>query len=437
MAAGAGALGRQGDCAPLARVAVASSGAASLARLGAPLVLLRGGDRRGVLRRAGYTVATYRPRWVTADVVVAAPDRRALGLVERTWFPGGSGRRGVRGFAFRMVPSPPITVAARCADAGPAVQRAAGLRSAGTTGSALATDVHDDRRRAVVLVPGVEPGRARAVVKVSRSPHEEDRATHEQHVLSLLPLGDVTPRPLGAGRTRTVAWSPETALTGQPLRVLLTDPDAPVLPVLGRLADWLGDVAVRTATPVDWKGVGDGDRVVALRGPATGLRRLLQGLSDVPAIVTHGDLASGHNVLVDETGRPAVLDWETARERGLPLLDLVPLLCCSLARARAGAELDTQADYVVDLATGRSAESEWLFARVANHAARLRLPPAAIGPLAILAWGHQASMRLVKAELQAAAGLPPARWQSLGELVLRHWEQEVGLGWPGPVRRLK
>ncbi|WP_139245673.1 phosphotransferase [Geodermatophilus amargosae] len=204
----------------------------------------------------------------------------------------------------------------------------------------------------------------------------------------------------------------------------------PAREVLGQLADWLGEVAVRTAATVDWAGIGHGDEVVALRGPATGLRPLLRGLTGVPSVLTHGDLASGHNVLVDGGGRPAVLDWETAREHGLPLLDLLPLLCSSLARNRVGGDLHREAAHVVDLATGRAPDSAWLLEQVARYARRLAIPRDEVGPLALLAWGHQASMRMVRDELLTAAGLPVTPWTSLGELVLDAWWQGVGRNWP-------
>ncbi|NEM05931.1 phosphotransferase [Geodermatophilus normandii] len=275
-----------------------------------------------------------------------------------------------------------------------------------------------------------------AVVKLDRSPGVEDRATHEQRVLRLVPPGPVTPRPLGAGQVGPVRWSAETVLSGRPLTQVLSDAGTPVREVLARVADWLGDVAAGTAADTGWSGTGPGDGVLALRGEATGLRPLLRELDGVPAVLTHGDLASGHNVLVDEGGRPAVLDWETARERGLPLLDLLPLLCWSLARARGDRDPHHEAARILDLATGRAPESAWLFDQVVRYARRLTLPPETVGRLALLAWGHQASMRTVRDERLTAAGLPVAPWTSVGELALRAWRDQVGPEWPAIRRAL-
>jgi len=85
----------------------------------------------------------------------------------------------------------------------------------------LAVDVRDDRRRAVFLALDGD-GDARAVIKVSRSPGGDDRASHEQRILSLLPLTGVTPRPLGTGRMGPLAWSAESVLSGQPLRQMVS-----------------------------------------------------------------------------------------------------------------------------------------------------------------------------------------------------------------------
>jgi hypothetical protein len=210
---------------------------------------------------------------------------------------------------------------------------------------------------------------------------------------------------------------------------VLTRPHEPVRDVLDRLAEWLGDVATATAAPTDWTTTGIDDGVIALRGPAADLRPLLRELAGVPSVLTHGDLAGGRNVLVDAAARPWVLDWETARERGLPLLDLLPLLCSSLARASGADGPQRQAAYVLDLAAGRLPESAWLFDRVFRYADRTELPRRRIGRLALLAWGSEASLRPVHDELRTAAGLPVRPWTSLGECVLPRWRNELGPDW--------
>jgi len=406
---------------------VATGGVPAAGALGAPMILLPGARRLGRLRRAGYTVTTYRVRWISWHVVVATPDRRGPRLARRTWAPAGV---GARGRVARVLRPGAVSVATLGGDGAPATLRMSGAApSSGVSRTCVAVDVRDARRRAAFLVPDAGGG-VPTVVKAARSPGQESRGPREQRVLGLLPDDGVTPRPLGAGHAGPVEWSAETAVRGRPLRELESGHRELVLPVLETLAVWLGDVAIRTAVPMDWRSAGAGDTTVALRGPAAGLGRLLTGLGDVPAVLSHGDLASGHNVVVDRSGRAAVLDWETAREHGLPLQDLLPLLCSSLARVHGRRHPEREGDHVLALATGRSPESRWLFAQVAGYADRLGLLPASLGPLALLAWGHQASMRQVRDELLATAGLPAGKWTSLAERVLPRWEDEVGADWP-------
>lgn len=414
---------------------VVARSARAAAALRAPLVLLPRGARPRALRRAGYEVVTYRVRRLPWGVVLAAPDRAGLALARATW--SASGRSGLAGRAAALLRPDSVTVAAR-GGTWPAAVLAAGLADApGARGSldggCLAVDERDVRRRAVLLVPGPD-GAPPVVVKLARSPGEEDRGGREQRALALLPRG-VGPAPLGAGREAPGAWSAETALRGRPLSVVLEERPEQARAVLQRVCDRLGDLAAASAHQVDWAGAtgtgerGEGDRVVALRGPALPLRALLAELTGVPAVLVHGDLESGHNVVVDEAGRPALLDWETARPSGLPLTDLLPLLLGWLARTGGASTPAEQARRVLDLAAGSGRDGPWALARVREYAARAGVPRADVGRLGLLAWGHQASMRAVRDELLAAAGLPVTPWQSLAELVLPEWRRQVGTTW--------
>ncbi|MGK5173598.1 phosphotransferase [Geodermatophilus sp. CPCC 205761] len=375
-------------------------------------------------------MVTYRVRWLSGDAVVATPDRRSHALARHTWTPPSGPRFLVRALVSRVFPSTPVTIASRGGDGLPAAIAASRELMPGRLDPApVAVDVRDRRRRAVAVLPG-EQGAARVVVKVSRSPGEDDRAGREQVVLSLLRDTGVAPRALGSGRAGGVAWSAESAVRGRALRDVLSHRRAPVELVLGRLTACLGDIAARTARPMEWgTAVGPGDEVVALRGPAVGLRDLLADLQGVPAVLVHGDLGGGHNVIVDASARIAVVDWETARERGLPLLDLIAVVCATLAGRRSRDDLRAQADFVVSLASGRGPQSAWFLGQVARYAARLSLPRDSIARLALLAWGHQASMRHVRNELLVTAGIPAAEGAGLGELVLPRWQDRIGTRW--------
>jgi phosphotransferase family enzyme len=414
---------------PSAADLIVTANSADVAALRPSLVLLSGADRRGRLRRAGYRVTTYQVRWLSWDVVLAATDRRGIALARRTWAPRGPRDGVLRALVIRGLRPLPVTVAVLDRRAVPAsVAGSRCLEADDVVAGCLGTDVRDTRRRAAFLVAD-RMGRARAVVKMARSPRQEERASREQGILAALPRNGVTPLPLGAGRSGPIEWSAETAISGQALGNLLARRSTSAWSVIGRLADWLVDIAALTARPVDWRSSGGGDELVALRGPSVALRGLLHDLDGVPAVLTHGDLGSGHNVVVDRAGRPRILDWETARKHSLPLLDLIPLVCGSLARLRGKQDVRAEANYVLALATGRTADSAWFLGRVADYARRLDIPRISLGPLALLAWGHESSKRLVREELLVAGGMSPERWTSAAELVLQRWQAEVGVHW--------
>jgi hypothetical protein len=379
--------------------------------------------------RADYAVLTYRLRRLSWQVLLASPDRRGLRLAERTWVSGGSWLRRLFAIAGGLNASRrAVTIASR-GSVVPAALAASGLTPASNTAWCLAVDEEDRRRRAVLLVPDVRMA-AQAVIKLGRSPVEDDRFTLEQTVLTGLP-GGRTPRPLGNGLGAPGGWSAETVVQGRPLHRLARAEPAAVRPALASLTTWLAEVGVRTSHPVDWGGLAASgiDEVIPLRGRAAGLSHLLTRLSQVPAVLVHGDLASGYNVLVDGAGRPGVIDWETARGNGLPLLDLLPLLCVwSTGSVRAQAP-EEQAARISAMAHGRSEDGAWLHAQISTYAARVGLPSQSIGPLALLAWGYQASMRAVRDELMTAAGLPTRPDRSLAEFVLDAWAEQVGSSW--------
>jgi hypothetical protein len=272
-----------------------------------------------------------------------------------------------------------------------------------------------------------------AVAKVAPGVDGPARGRREQEVLDRLAavgLGAHVPAALGTGATNGVAWSAETFAAGVPLsatgRAWRRRHGRATLASLG---DWLHTVATATAHPRP-----PGVTVAAsapLRGAArTTLGPALEAVGGAVSVLTHGDLASGENVLVRRASF-TVVDWETATDDGLPLQDLLPTLALGLARIERRGTGAAGAEAVIGWGLGDGPEGEWLHRRVRALIADLGVPLDAAGPLAAIAWGYQASMRLRHDELVAASGAQPSPWTSIGELVFERWmnDERLGIGW--------
>jgi aminoglycoside phosphotransferase (APT) family kinase protein len=167
-----------------------------------------------------------------------------------------------------------------------------------------------------------------------------------------------------------------------------------------------------------------------LRGSHRSLEAVRAGLQGVPGVLVHGDVGSGLNILVDGPDY-AVIDWETSAEGELPLTDVLPLICLRLADQHGHDEPHAVADYVLRLCAGREADSSWLFDLVLRYCARVGVPSSQAGRLAVLSWGHLASMRVVHEELVTAAGDSVTPWVSPADEIAQRWalEPDLGFNW--------
>lgn len=374
-----------------------------------------GGDRTYVAHRAA----------AGATVFVPARDRE-LATQVLAGRPGGPRALAVRSLRAAL-PAPRVSVRGARVSVPRVVAAAVPDRPAGRC--CLLVGGGGPRRRGAFLVAPDDAGAADLVVKAAVLEAAE-RGAHEQRVLgqvhALSPgLG---PRGVGHGTAGTWSWSAETLVPGRPLSETVTDVSssgrARTREVLEQLARALASLT-RAST-----GPGSGSPV-DLRGRHSELTPLVTGLGGVPRVLVHGDLATAHNLLV-EGSRVTLIDWETARPDGLPLLDLLPVLCLATARAAGRVNLPSQADYVLALCAGTAAESAWLLGLVADYCRRSGVPLEAAGRLAMLTWGHVASMPLVHAELTAAHEGAVDAWPTPADLVAQRWatRPDLGLEWP-------
>jgi hypothetical protein len=123
-------------------------------------------------------------------------------------------------------------------------------------------------------------------------------------------------------------------------------------------------------------------------------------------VLQHNDPGSW-NVVVDGSGFTFV-DWESARERGLPLWDLVYFLTDALAVVDRALTPEEQDEHSRVLLRGDSPRSSFLFDWIAQAAQDLAIPSDAVGPIVTLGWLHHGlSHRTRAVDLErAGAGTP-------------------------------
>jgi hypothetical protein len=287
----------------------------------------------------------------------------------------------------------------------------------------------------VVALP-FPPGAPRpaAVVKFSRLPEAEQALGREAEALESLartqPDVEGVPRILGRGRRGGGFGLAESAIYGKPLIGELSPRNFGELAVrvAGRLA---GLAAGAPNGSPDWRErlvaapLAEFERnfgAVAAPGTVEAARALLGELEELPQVCEHRD-CSPWNVLLDEGGSPALLDWESAEPRGLPGLDLAYFL------ANAAFVLDgsldsgrTRESYarLLDPADPHYAASERC---IAVYCERVGLSRGAFDRLRLLAWiVHSKSDH---AHLTMATGSAPQPQALRGSTFLGLVEEEL------------
>jgi hypothetical protein len=405
------ALGATGSSGGLA----VGSQAEPLARSGAEQVLLEGSDRRGLLAQAGYDVTTWRlsPTHHGTTGLIASGDA-ALARELRT----GGGRRRPRQVAADLVRR---AQGQRCVTRGlrrPALPLALQPLQPAPAGYVLLVGGASARRRPVFLL-GRPGGGVERVVKVDPGEQGAARGEAEQRVLAqLAELGlPGVPVGLGNGSIGRLSWSAETAVPGSPLLDALRGlPAARGLRVLEGMAHRLTELAAKTAGPRA------ADAGLRLRGPHRAAAQLVP--TQGRGVLVHGDVPG--NAMLDGD-RPWLVDWETARSGGLPLHDLLPLLCLGLAAVRRVPEHET-ADVLLAAMRGSSTDSPWLLDQIRRYLRRLDVPLQDAGALAGISLASWASMRLVHDELVVSVGGEVTPWVSPAEVMTLAWREDPTLG---------
>jgi thiamine kinase-like enzyme len=156
---------------------------------------------------------------------------------------------------------------------------------------------------------------------------------------------------------------------------------------------------------------------------------VIEKLPLVPAVLQHGDVY-GENVLLAGDGGFTVVDWESAREHGLPLWDILYFLTRAIA---ALDDLRTEAEreeHFVQLWLGELPSSELLFRWTRRAVEAVGIPTEAVGTLATLLWLSYAQLDSDQAAeieaIEGAAAEQPATVQFARRLLT---EPGLGPGW--------
>jgi aminoglycoside phosphotransferase len=202
-------------------------------------------------------------------------------------------------------------------------------------------------RHVITLVFGKRGRDPVLVAKTPRVAHDADRLAHEAAMLEAADRATAqspTAAPVLLTFDGSLQWPLllETALPGRPLSpaAVRRDPSR----MVSRVADALGTLAEETArmAPPGWYGALIEQPLAAAAAAGTaaaadlvsGTLAVLEPLrgARLPLVLEHGDV-SHPNLLLLPDGRIGLLDWERARDGGLPVSDLMFFLAYA-ARAQ-------------------------------------------------------------------------------------------------------
>jgi hypothetical protein len=411
------------------------------------LLVLEGGRPARRLRAEGLstTVLLPLPDVERAELLLPAGHAGPVRYAVRQWRPGHSARTRVRNALARELIGrglvPPgrrtVTVASRSRGE-PFFVRAAREALDLEAASWFVSFGRWAKRfsRGTIFLFAEHEDEPRWVVKFARIPGLGDIFDRDERGLRLAAgsagiVAGHAPRFVGRFEVDGLHASVETPARGESLTAALDSsrPASERLAVVEHIAEWLVGVGAETSAPP--KALEPELRrleaEVVPRWAGEGLAQdVIEKLPPVPAVLQHGDVY-GENVVLDEIGGFTVLDWESAKEHGLPLWDLFYFLTRAIA---ALDDLQTEAEreeHFVRLWRGELPSSELFFRWTRRAVAELGIQPEAVGTLATLLWLLYAQLDHDQAaEIEAVEGT--AAEQPITVLFARRWLSEPGLG---------
>lgn len=414
--------------------------AAEAIATGAPMLVLEGRVAPRALRRSAFSVRRYLPLpGVEAPDLVLPLDRRApAAYALRRWRPADEPLKRRRNDAVAALigagafpPLRPIQLAAARTDGPPFLIAAASELGVPVDARWFLTlGQGDTLTRAVFHLFRAGASDPEWVLKFARIRDYDEPFRRDERGLRLAQAaGDTVarraPRLVGRAAADGFAYSVESAATGERLSTLLRRPAgrAEATAAVERVAAWLVEVGRATRRParaLDEERARLADVVAAWTGEGAP-SDLASRLPPVEAVLQHNDVGSW-NVVVDGAD-VTVLDWESAREAGLPLWDLLYFLVDALPLLDGADTADERAARALAILRGESRWSPLLFRWVREGVAAADVPANAVGVVATLCFLHHG---LSHVERQRAGGgsasLPPV------ELLAPAWLRDPALG---------
>lgn len=264
------------------------------------------------------------------------------------------------------------------------------------------------------------------VIKFARVPGYREPFERDERGLKLAgKIGGAVPAPSLVGRFEAhgLHASIETAAVGQSLTRFLKRRGAreAKLAVVETIAAWIVGLGRETAKPVDALG---GERLRLEQSVIPQWSAVVQPLdlgsifSAIRGVLQHNDLGCW-NIVVDGTTFTA-LDWESAREVGLPLWDLLYFLVDALTHLDGAWRPEDRDRYTRRLFRGEEASSEVLFTWVATAARAANVPFEHVGAITTLCWLHHGlsfeARSTRAAELARDLPTPPASARGIAEV---------------------
>jgi hypothetical protein len=239
------------------------------------------------------------------------------------------------------------------------------------------------------------------------------------------------PRWLGRLHVEGFHASVESAAVGERLSTLIRHRDSAesVSTAIEAIASWLLQLARSTAGPPG--SLHDERRRLAEtvlpewveRGAP---RDLVDRLPQLAPVLQHNDVGSW-NIVVGSPTEFVVVDWESAREHGLPLWDLLYFLVDVLSKVDGARTRKERAERSLRLLRGDSPSSPLLFAWVRRAVAEAGIPPDAVGVIATLCWLDHGLSHVARSEAServqpGSAIVPPV------ERIAPVWLRDPALG---------